>query len=326
MLNQIISNAEAFLKPPITPLRKAMLVVAAGGVGGLLAWLLPIMDGNSSVSWPSWLALTGSVLLGMGAGFSGLYLLYPTDTQQVGRCMAVALVCGLSWHAVLAASVAYLHTRESENTQKHQDKLIGSLRALNAQIQTNSNEEVLLNASQKALEILKEYPEIISSDSKRAAKAELSSYVRSLNAITGPAADTIRERLAKELPVAERDSLNELARDVAAKPPVPTTQGSQYAETAPPTNEHIGLTTAASASSGESPYTVKRGDSLIKIASELGVKVKALRAANKLSTDKIRVGQRLRIPAKFTADASTPTDEAPAGATAPRPTNDTTNR
>jgi len=44
-------------------------------------------------------------------------------------------------------------------------------------------------------------------------------------------------------------------------------------------------------------YVVKRGDNLTKIAKEHGTTVKALRAANSLKTDRIVVGQELKLPA-----------------------------
>jgi len=47
---------------------------------------------------------------------------------------------------------------------------------------------------------------------------------------------------------------------------------------------------------GETVYMVKSGDSLSKIASDFHTTVKALRSANNLKTDSIRVGQRLTIP------------------------------
>jgi LysM repeat protein len=49
-------------------------------------------------------------------------------------------------------------------------------------------------------------------------------------------------------------------------------------------------------SNGESLYSVKSGDTLSRIASEHHTTVKALRAANNLKTDSIRVGQKLTIP------------------------------
>jgi LysM repeat protein len=70
-----------------------------------------------------------------------------------------------------------------------------------------------------------------------------------------------------------------------------------------------GSTTASTASAapngsgaGEKTYVVKSGDSLMKIARENGTTLKSLRAANKLKTDQIKVGQKLVIPAKGTPD------------------------
>jgi len=70
-----------------------------------------------------------------------------------------------------------------------------------------------------------------------------------------------------------------------------------------------GATTSAGGSgSGEQIYTVKSGDSLTKIASQFGTTVKAIRSANNLKTDRIVVGQKLKIPAK----GSAPNESAPA--------------
>ena len=57
---------------------------------------------------------------------------------------------------------------------------------------------------------------------------------------------------------------------------------------------------------GEQIYTVKSGDNLTKIARQFGTTVKALRAANGLKTDSIKVGQKLKIPAKASAPATAP--------------------
>jgi LysM repeat protein len=61
-------------------------------------------------------------------------------------------------------------------------------------------------------------------------------------------------------------------------------------------------------------YSVKSGDSLTKIASQYGVSVKSLRSENSLKTDKIVVGQKLRIPGKTSA-APASTSSAPANTT-----------
>jgi len=55
-------------------------------------------------------------------------------------------------------------------------------------------------------------------------------------------------------------------------------------------------TTSVTPANGETVYAVKSGDTLSKIATDFHTTVKALRAANNLKTDSIRVGQKLVIP------------------------------
>ena len=53
-------------------------------------------------------------------------------------------------------------------------------------------------------------------------------------------------------------------------------------------------------------YKIKSGDNLMKIAKTHGVTVKAIRAANGLKTDQIKVGQTLKIPAKAPSPSVAP--------------------
>jgi LysM repeat protein len=81
------------------------------------------------------------------------------------------------------------------------------------------------------------------------------------------------------------------------------------------------------ATGGEPAYTVKSGDNLSTIAKEKGVTVKALRAANNLKTDRITVGQKLKIPTKTsasTAGTGAPTEPLGGTATGMPPTTPTT--
>jgi len=74
-------------------------------------------------------------------------------------------------------------------------------------------------------------------------------------------------------------------------------------------------TTSTAMSSGEELYSVKSGDTLTKIARAHGVTVKALESENNLSTTQIKVGQKLKIPAKaetaVPAPATADTNPAP---------------
>jgi LysM repeat protein len=70
--------------------------------------------------------------------------------------------------------------------------------------------------------------------------------------------------------------------------------------------------TAADAGS-ETVYTVKSGDTLHKIAKKYGVSVKAIETENNLTTTSIKVGKKLKIPAKAeAAPAPAPAVTAPA--------------
>lgn len=62
--------------------------------------------------------------------------------------------------------------------------------------------------------------------------------------------------------------------------------------------------------SGEHVYQVKSGDTLSKIATEHKTTVRAIRSANKLATDRITVGQKLKIPVSATTVATAPVDPA----------------
>lgn len=68
----------------------------------------------------------------------------------------------------------------------------------------------------------------------------------------------------------------------------------------------------ATAANGSQLYTVKSGDTLSSIASRFGTTVRAIRSANSLKTDRILVGQKLKIPVKATAEPA-------ADATLPNP-------
>ncbi len=72
----------------------------------------------------------------------------------------------------------------------------------------------------------------------------------------------------------------------------------------------------AGAGPAESVYVVKKGDNLIRIASEHGVTVMAIRALNNLRTDQIKPGQKLKMPTKtgVAAAPAAPAPSAPAGA------------
>ena len=69
-----------------------------------------------------------------------------------------------------------------------------------------------------------------------------------------------------------------------------------------PRNAESLQSAAPSNAGGEPPangkvYSVEKGDTLIQIARRNGIKLQALREANKLRSDRILIGQKLKIPA-----------------------------
>lgn len=90
------------------------------------------------------------------------------------------------------------------------------------------------------------------------------------------------------------------------------------AHTTAPTGTGVVPGTATPAPGDAQTYIVKTGDTLTKIAAQHGTTLKALRTVNKLKTDKIKVGDKLIIPAKAAAPtAPAPPETTPAPAPAP---------
>jgi LysM repeat protein len=84
--------------------------------------------------------------------------------------------------------------------------------------------------------------------------------------------------------------------------------------------------TAASTGAGEDIYVVKSGDTLTKIARMHGTTIKAIESENNLTTTKIKVGQKLKIPGKAEAAVPVSTPEPAPTATpmvTPLPSNST---
>lgn len=106
---------------------------------------------------------------------------------------------------------------------------------------------------------------------------------------------------------------------IAANPGLEPTKlqiGKKIKIPAPTASTNTTSTTAAAPANGDTVYTVKSGDTLSKIATNYHTSVKAIRSANNLKTDSIKVGQKLTIPKSATATAPAPTP-----ATAPADTN-----
>lgn len=85
----------------------------------------------------------------------------------------------------------------------------------------------------------------------------------------------------------------QIGQKIHVPPPAPTVMAAN-GPTTPGTD----------ATNGDQMYTVKSGDTLTSIAHDHNVKVRALRSANSLTTDSIKVGQKIKIPKATTAPGS----------------------
>jgi LysM repeat protein len=127
------------------------------------------------------------------------------------------------------------------------------------------------------------------------------------------------ETIAKKFPGVTSKQIQE------ANPTVQPTKmriGQKLIIPAPaPAAQPAGTAVDATAS-GEQIYVVKSGDTLSKIATDHGTTVKALRAANNLTSDRIVVGKKLKIPAGTSAPApaTAPADATPSAAPPAAPT------
>ncbi len=75
---------------------------------------------------------------------------------------------------------------------------------------------------------------------------------------------------------------------------------------------------SANPGTSEQMYAVKSGDTLSTIARQYGTTVRAIRAANNLRTDSIKVGQKLKVPGKSSSPgATTPLESAASNPTPP---------
>ncbi|MDQ8195605.1 LysM peptidoglycan-binding domain-containing protein [Coraliomargarita sp. SDUM461004] len=75
---------------------------------------------------------------------------------------------------------------------------------------------------------------------------------------------------------------------------------------------------------GSTNYTVKRGDSLSKIASQHGTTVRAIKAANGMTSDLIRVGDTLVLPVAGSGSSSSGSSSSGSAARTPAPTSPVT--
>ena len=131
----------------------------------------------------------------------------------------------------------------------------------------------------------------------------------------------VPEVAAAEYVVVKGDTLAKIAKKngvtlkalQAANPGVEPTKLKAGQKLSVPASTTAASAVSIGASGGEGIYTVKSGDTLTKVAKAHGTTVKAIESENNLTTTKITVGRKLKIPAKAEALApAAPMSSAPA--------------
>jgi LysM repeat protein len=100
---------------------------------------------------------------------------------------------------------------------------------------------------------------------------------------------------------------------IGQKIKIPASTGS----TAAPSSTAGGGPTAPAAAGGETVHVVKNNDTLWGLARKYGVTQNAIKAANGLKTGSLKVGQKLKIPAKTAATPAPAPEGTPTPAPAP---------
>lgn len=86
-------------------LKQIGFILGFGALGGLLSIVYAATLGQPLPS-SAWWTFPASAMLGMFAGFIGVFVIANTDTRDFLRCLGFALLCGFSWKPMYDAGSA----------------------------------------------------------------------------------------------------------------------------------------------------------------------------------------------------------------------------
>jgi hypothetical protein len=89
------------------------IVLAAGAIGGLLAWLIGVSNSGVGPRW--FLEIPTHIFAGAFAGAAGVFLLANTDPTQFARMLVFGAFCGLSWPAIVATTKNLVNQATTNN-------------------------------------------------------------------------------------------------------------------------------------------------------------------------------------------------------------------
>ena len=154
--------------------REPIGVVLAGGCGGFLAAIYgevvgqPILD-----DWRGWVF---SVLLGMGAGFVGVYLRDVEKRKWTGT-IALAVVCGFFWKPVFKAAGDYaLETAEDVEARSIDEEALKLVQESRA-IENSASPAAAQTNVLRAVTLLAKLPSVKRPEVKARAETAINAFV-----------------------------------------------------------------------------------------------------------------------------------------------------
>lgn len=155
--------------------KEVVSVLGAGSFGGLLSVLMSSTFGQpipKATLW--WMPI--SVLFGMGAAFIGVYLIANTDrsnTDALFRCIALALVFGISWNPVFESAKALYIQKQNINKSDESKQKAADAKASLAQVSSKLDSSKVVEVTSKTVNAVKDATAV--GDPERLAEAKKAS-------------------------------------------------------------------------------------------------------------------------------------------------------
>lgn len=137
-------------------INQAKGIVLGGGAGGLLSSIHSYVFNGSFLIEPIWLAVICYTILGMGAGFMGVYYFAKTDTRLKGQCIAVSIIFGFAWAPVYRGATALVEKNNEQHIAKKIDQSINNISDISNKLKLANNE----NLSKLTNQLIKEASEL----------------------------------------------------------------------------------------------------------------------------------------------------------------------
>jgi hypothetical protein len=121
------------------PHKPVVRVIVFGAVGGVLAVMAGMVQGELKPDWYLALLLFPCLALGAGAAFAAVFVLLGIKTEDVWRCCGVALLAGFFWRPVFEAGKDYLLNADDRAAAAESAKVTKTLETTLGTLATSTN-------------------------------------------------------------------------------------------------------------------------------------------------------------------------------------------